>query len=138
MNVFGVGAGMAAIAFWGFVAVAVIGAYWDSIRKRDAQHETVRRLIESGQPLDKELMDKLLVLSDNKRLDRDFRITALWVLPVAVGLAVLGLILGTAIPQAKLPILGASALLACLGVGFWVASNVVRRWYPVERDSERR
>jgi len=138
MSVFGVGAGMAAIAFWGFVAVAVIGAYWDSIRKRDAQHETVRRLIESGQPLDKELMDKLLVLSDNKRLDRDFRITALWVLPVAVGLAVLGLILGTAIPQAKLPILGASALLACLGVGFWVASNVVRRWYPVERDSERR
>lgn len=137
MNVFGVGAGMAALAFWGFVAVAVIGAYWDSIRKREAQHETVRRLIESGQPMDKELMDKLLLLSDNKRLDRDFRITALWVLPVAVGLAVLGLILGIAIPQAKIPILGASALLACLGVGFWLASNVVRRWYPVERESNK-
>jgi hypothetical protein len=136
MQSFGLGAGMAALAFWGFVAVAVIGAYWDSIRKREAQHETVRRLIESGQPINQELTDKLLLLSDNRRIDRDFRITALWVLPIAPGLALLGLILGTQVPEAKIPIFGAAALLACIGIGFWVASNIVRRWYPVDRDSE--
>jgi len=135
MHDYGLGAGIAALAFWGFVAVAVIATYWDSIRKREAQHETVRRLIESGQPINDELMDKLLLLTDNRRLDRDFRITALWVLPIAPGLALMGLILGSQIPEAKMPILGAAALLACIGVGFWVASNVVRRWYPVDRNS---
>ena len=48
----GIGAGLAALAFWGFIAAVVVAYYWDSIRKRDAQHETVRRALESGQQLD--------------------------------------------------------------------------------------
>jgi len=52
MEDLGIGAGLAALGFWGFVAVAVVAGIWDNIRKRDAQHETVRRLIESGQSAD--------------------------------------------------------------------------------------
>ena len=90
MQGFSLGAGLAALAFWGFIASVVVAGIWFDIRKREAQHETVRRLVESGQLINQELMDKLLVLSDgkSKRLDRDFKITGLIMLPVAVGIAV--------------------------------------------------
>ena len=131
MEGIGIGAGMAAMAFWGFIATAVVAGIWDGIRKREARHETLRRLVESGQPIDKDVMEKLLLMSKggSSRLDRDFEVTAFWILPVAVGVAALGEILGYQVPQARLPILGASALLACLGIGYFVASKIVKRWY---------
>ena len=136
MEDLGVGAGLAALAFWGFVAVAVLASYWDVIRKRDAQHETLRRAIESGQSLDQQLVDKLLSTNSggSKNLARDFQLTALWILPVAPGLAIFALILGAQVPDAQIPLLGASALVACLGVGFFVAAKIVHRWYPTEKD----
>ena len=137
MDNLGLGAGLAAIAFWGFVAVAVIAAVWNDIRKRDAQHETMRRLIESGQPIDDELMKKLSMVSDGgeARHDQAFQITGMWLLPVAVGMAIFGLILGSSEPQALAPLLGVSALLTCMGLGFLVAAKIAGRWYPAKDDS---
>ena len=133
----GLGVGLAALAFWGFVAACVFAGVWHEIRKRDTQHETVRRLIESGQPIDQELLEKLSLASDggSSRPDRDFYITALWLLPVAPGLALMAFILGSMTPDALAPILGAAALVACLGIGYLVASKVVRRRYAVDSDS---
>lgn len=133
----GLGVGLAALAFWGFVASCVVAGVWSAIRKRDAQHETVRRLIESGQPIDQELMDKLLLLSDggSKRHDRDFYVTGLWLLPVAVGMALFALFLGSTEPDALAPLLGASALIACIGIGALVAGKITGRWYAVDSDS---
>jgi hypothetical protein len=45
------------------------------------------------------------------------------------------LILGDAEPDARAPLLGASALIACLGVGWLVAGKIAARWYAVEGDS---
>ncbi len=134
---FGVGGGLAALAFWMFIAAVVIGGIWDSIRKREAQHETVRRIIESGQQIDQQLIDKLLSLSDgrSKRLDRDFKITALCILPTAVGMAFFAGILGSYYPGYLMPLLGVAALLACIGIGFWVAANYVARWYIEDSNS---
>lgn len=131
MQEFGFGAGLASIAFWGFVATAVVAGVWDGIRKRDAKHETVRRLVESGQPINAELMDKLMGLTDNKneRPDRVFLMAGLWILPVSLGVAVLGYILGMAKPEARLALMGVAALLAVLGLGFLLASKIVGRWY---------
>lgn len=136
MENIGLGAGLASLAFWGFLSVAVIAGIWESIRKRDAQHETVRRMIESGQPLNQEVLDILVSISKggNRRLDRDFKITALYILPVAVGMAMFGLILGAQKPQILGPLLGVAALLGCLGIGFWIASKMVAHWY-VDDDS---
>jgi len=133
----GLGVGLAALAFWGFVAACVVAGVWNGIRKRDAQHETVRRLIESGQPIDQELIDKLLLLSDggSKRHDRDFYVTGLWLLPIAPGLAILAFFLGSLEPDALAPILGAAALVACMGIGALVAGKITERWYAVDRDS---
>ena len=138
MQGMGLGAGLASLAFWGFVAAVVVAGMWYSIRERETQHETLRRVIESGQPIDEKVMYQLLQLNDSgsKAHDRDFKITALWILPVSVGLAVLGLILGSQIPDAKLPILGAAALLAVLGLGFLVASKIVARWDSPDNDSQ--
>lgn len=79
MENLGIGAGLAALAFWGFVATAVVAGVWDNIRKREAQHETMRRVVESGQPLDRETMEMLSWASSNEvRHDQAFKITALW------------------------------------------------------------
>ena len=60
MGLDGLGAGLAAFGFWMFVAAIVVAGIWYDIAKRRAQHETLRRLIESGQTIDPELLDKLL------------------------------------------------------------------------------
>lgn len=137
MQGYSLGAGLAALAFWGFIASVVVAGIWFDIRKREAQHETVRRLVESGQPINQELMDKLLALSDgkSKRLDRNFKVTGLIMLPVAVGIALFGFILGIAYPQSQLPLLGSAALVGCIGLGFLGVSKIVARWYTADDDS---
>ena len=137
MENFGLGAGLAAIAFWGFVAAVVVAGIWDGIRKREAQHETIRRLIESGQTIDHELMDKLLLLSGGgkRRHDRDFQLAGLWILPSAVGLSILGFILGYQDPAVLIPIEAAAALTAVIGIGCLVASKIAARWYPADSES---
>ena len=72
MQSFTLGAGLAALAFWGFIASVVVAGIWYDIRKKEAQQETIRRLFESGQKIDDTKMDKLLSLGADKtdRLDR--------------------------------------------------------------------
>ena len=136
MQDFTLGAGLAALAFWGFIASVVVAGIWYDIRKREAQHETVRRLVESGQPLNQEIMDKLLLQSGGNdfRPDRDFKLVALIMLPAAVGLAILGLVLGLKNPDATLALLGVSALVACVGLGFLAASRMAAGWYAEDAD----
>ena len=88
-------AGYAALGFWIFIAVVVASGVWDGIRKREAQHETLRRIIESGQTIDDELVDKLIELTGgNKDKEQDFRIAAIILIFIAPGLALFGWIMG--------------------------------------------
>ena len=137
MEEFGLGAGLAAMAFWGFIAAVVFATYWDASKKRESQQETLRRVIESGQEIDEELVNKILSINNpgGGRLDQGFKITALWVLPVSPGIAILGYILSFQVPEVFTPLMGVAALLACLGVGFWVAGIIVERWYPPQHDN---
>ena len=137
MQSFTLGAGLAAMAFWGFIAAVVVSGVWFDIRKREAQHETVRRIIESGKPIDDELMDKLLSLGSGKseRLDRAFKITGFIMIPASVGLALFGLIMGTQFPETELPLLGAAALVGTIGLGFLVLAQIVKRWYVADKES---
>ena len=50
----GLGAGLASLAFWGFIAAVVVGGMWYALRERQAQYETIRSLIESGQTIDED------------------------------------------------------------------------------------
>ena len=138
MQGFSLGAGLAALAFWGFLASIIVAGIWNDIRKREAQQETLRRLLESGQPIDDSLMDKLLSAGGDrrKRPDRDLKLIGLIMLPASVGLALLGLVLGLQNVDARLPLLGVAALVACIGLGFFGASRMAARWY--KEDAERR
>ncbi|MCP4300226.1 MAG: hypothetical protein GY783_06560 [Gammaproteobacteria bacterium] len=123
----GIGGGLAALAFWGFIAAVVVGGMWYAIREREAQHETLRRIIESGQPADQALMDK--VLGGDKVVHRDLKIAALIVLLTAPGLAVMGWFISFVSEEALMPLLGVAALVAFVGVGLLVASKVAERSY---------
>ena len=123
----GIGAGLGALAFWGFIAAVVVVGVWDSIRKREAQHETIRRMIESGKPVDQALMDKLM--GSEKRIDRDLRVAGLIVLFAAPGVALLGILVSFLAPSWLFPLLGFAALDACIGIGLLVAGRTAERFY---------
>ncbi len=127
METLGIGAGLGAIAFWGFLAAVVGIGVWHDIRRREAQHETLRRLVESGQPIDPLLMTK--VLGGDKRLDRNLKAGGLILLFAAPGLAVLGWFLGQLAAWALPPLLGTAAFAACTGIGLLVASKAIERSY---------
>lgn len=129
MNDIGIGAGLGALGFWTFIAAIVVAGIWESIRKRDAQHETLRRIIESGQTLDETTIDKLLSLSEgNKQLDQDLKIGGLICLFLAPGLAALGWFMSLQLAEELLTLmLGVATLMIFIAIGLLVAAKVVAR-----------
>ena len=114
--------GLAALGFWLFIAAAVVSGVWDSIRKREAQHETLRRMIEAGKPPDQELMNKLL--GTGKDTARDLTIGGLITLFVAPGLALMGYLIDE---DAFMPLLGVASLVAFVGIGMLIAAQFTKR-----------
>ena len=47
-------------------------------------------------------------------------------------MALFGLVLGVQVPEARIPLLGVSALVACVGIGFAMASRVARSWHAAD------
>ena len=121
-----VGAGLAALGFWIFIAAITVTAIWVGARKRDAQHETLRRMIEGGQPIDPQLVNALLS-QGGRRLERDLQAAGLVALFTAPGVAVLGWFIGQGSPQWLFPMLGVAVLIGCVGLGLLVASIVAGR-----------
>ena len=107
------------------VEQAKVAGVWDGIRKREVEHETLRRMLESGQPIDQAFMDNLL--GGNNRVDRELEVYGLIVLWAAPGLAVLGWFIDWQSAGWLIPLLGASALVGCVGVGLLVASKALAR-----------
>lgn len=120
----GLGAGLAALAFWGFIAAVVVAGIWYGLRERQAQYETLSRMIESGQKVDEAIVDK--VLGGNRTVDRDLKIAGSITIFVAPGLAVLGWFISKISEDALYPLLGTSILVAFVGVGLLVAARVAR------------
>ena len=121
----GAAGGLGALGFWLFIAAVVIGGMWYSIRERDAQHETVRRIIESGQPVDDALINR--VLGGERHVDRDLRMAGLIVIFTAPGLALLGWFVSMLSPPWLLPMLGVAGLVLFVGIGLIVAAKMVER-----------
>lgn len=115
--------GLAAFGFWLFVGAAVVSGVWDGIRKREAQHETLRRMIESGKPPDQELTNKLL--GTGKNTSRDLTVGGLITFFVAPGLALMGYLIGEG---AFMPLLGVAGLVAFVGLGLLVAGQFAKRF----------
>ena len=121
------GAGVAAAAFWLFLAIIVVAGMWYDMRRREAQHETLRRLAESGQTLDPHLMDRLLSVSGGGNAARELFVWGVVMLFVAPGVAVLAVFIGWQYAPALLPLLGVAILIAFIGLGLIVASRLLGR-----------
>ncbi|MCZ6641600.1 MAG: DUF6249 domain-containing protein [Gammaproteobacteria bacterium] len=137
MEAMSTGAGLGALGFWLFIASIIAVGVWSSIRKRESQHETIRRAIESGQDIDPELADRLLTLtrSESKDLDRDLKVSGWIVLFLAPGMVLLGYGLSM-VEEGIFPILlGVSGLMVFLSIGMFVAAYVVKRSYSSDVDT---
>lgn len=125
----GAAAGLGALGFWIFIAAVVVGGIWYDIRRRESQQETLRRVVESGQDLDAVTIDRLLAKGDSKSLERDLKISALIVIAIAPGLAILGWFLSQLSEQLLSLMIGVSLLVACVAVGLYMAAKLVERRY---------
>ena len=117
--------GLAAFGFWMFVAAAAVAGIWDGVRKREAEHETLRRIIEAGKQPDPETIDKLL--GHKKEPARDLKVAGLIVSFVAPGLAVMGWFISFASKEALMPLLGVALLVAFVGAGLLTAAKFLER-----------
>ena len=122
----GLGAGLGAFAFWAFIATMAVAGIWDGAKKRQAQHETLRRMLESNKPVDEELLARLMG-EKPQRPDRDLAVAAIIVFAIAIGLVVLAVALSGVAPKALMPLLGSAGLCACVAGGLKVASGYYRR-----------
>jgi hypothetical protein len=117
--------GLAAFGFWMFIAAVSVGGIWDGVRKREAEHETLRRMIESGKTPDQELVDKLL--GHKKDPARDLKVAGLIVIFVAPGLALMGWVIGLAERDALMPLFGVAGLVGFVGIGLLTAARFLER-----------
>jgi hypothetical protein len=117
--------GLAAFGFWMFIAAAAVGGIWDGVRKRDAQHETLRRMIESGKEPDPKVVDKLI--GTTKKPARDLKVGGLIVIFVAPGLALMGWVISLQEEKVLIPLLGVAGLAAFVGIGLLVAAGFLER-----------
>jgi hypothetical protein len=126
----GAGGGLGALGFWLFIAAIIVAGTWYDIRRKDAQQETLRRLVESGRDLDPDLIEQLLNAGGSKSLERDLKVAGLITLSVAPGLLILGATLSFLTEGVLLPLLGVSLLVTCVGCGLYAAAKLVERRYP--------
>ena len=117
--------GLAAFGFWMFIGAAAVAGIWDGVRKRDAEHETLRRMIESGKEPDKAMVDKLI--GSRKKPERDLKVGGLIVIFVAPGLALMGWTISFVEEKVLIPLLGVAGLVLFVGIGLLVASNFLER-----------
>ena len=125
MDLSSLGGGLAALAFWGFLAAVVVAGIWYGLRERQAQYDTLSRMIECGKPVDQAVVDK--VLGGTERPDQGLKIGGLITLFAAPGLAFLGWMLRTLEEKAFIALLGVAGLAAFVGVGLLVAGRFAER-----------
>lgn len=120
-------AGLSAIAFWGFLAIVVAAGIWSEVRKRDAQHETFRRLIDSGRDINPKELDALVAMTKggSSDMDKDLKVGGLIMLAIAPGLALMGWVMDMAFGNILMPLLGVALLVLCIALGLLAASKAI-------------
>jgi len=118
---------LASLAFWGFVASAVVSGIWYAIREKQAQHETLRQIIASGKDVDAEVIDR--VMSDGGKSETDLKVGGYITMSVAPGLVLLGYVLKVASnnDQILTILAGVAGLVFFVAIGLLVAARVVER-----------
>lgn len=135
MHVFdSLGSAIVAVAFWTFLAVSAVAGMRYDFRKRQLAMESLRAAIERGQPLEPGVVEKLLArhsepqTDDAQDLEPYLQIGGIITLAAGVGVLIAAFLVGLQFPVAKLPMLGAGVLAACIGGGLLFAARAVGRY----------
>jgi len=125
-----------AVAFWIFLTVSAVAGMRYEFRKRQLAMESLRAAIERGQPLEPEVVAKLLSRRNEPETDRPedlapyLKIGGIITAAAGIGVVIAGLFIGAQFPVAKLPMLGAGVLVVCVGAGLLLAAGAVGRYRP--------
>jgi Domain of unknown function (DUF6249) len=117
------------IAFILFLAVAAVAGIVADYKKRALAVEPLRAAIERGQPLDPQLIERLMAPeSRNEPLNPvHLRVGGITTIAIGVGVAILAFFLAQLVPVAFYPVLGGAALVVCTGVGLLISARVEER-----------
>jgi len=117
------------VAFWLFVASAAVAGIIADYRKRQLALEPLRIAIERGQQLQPEVLSQLLRSSTPASpVDPvQLQVASIIVVSSAFGVAALAWFVAQIAPVALYPILGASCLTLCVGIGLNIAARVLAR-----------
>lgn len=127
--------GLGSLGFWVFLSAVVVARTWFDARKREAQQETLRRIVESGQQLDVAVIDRMLGASEgNSRPDRDLKVAGIITMFVSPGLVILGWFLGRFNHKAFEVMIGVALLVLIVGAGIYVAGLMTKRWQRQDKS----
>jgi hypothetical protein len=123
-----------AIAFWTFVAIAIVAGIVSDYKKRQLTLEPLRAAIEKGQQLDPSVVERLMAPAQSAGINP----LALWVsgvivISAGVGVGLLAFILERVAPVAFWPILGGGVVTLCVGTGLVVAARIVQKYKGTQR-----
>jgi len=126
---------MAVIAFW--IAIAAISIFGMHLARRtqELKHETLRMLVDKGEKVDESLLRELLgtpgqaARQSRQQTYTGLRIAAVILFCIAPGVMFLFLTIGEAAGKPGLQVLGlgVGALVALVGLGLHLGSNIVKR-----------
>jgi Domain of unknown function (DUF6249) len=116
------------VAFWVFVGTVAVAGIVTDYKRRRLNIDLLRYSIEKGQPIDGELIDKLI---SQERLERgvkpdDLQMGGIITVGSGVGLCIFAVFIGQVAAWALYPIMGAGVLAICVGLGLIVAAKVLR------------
>lgn len=144
---------MGVAAFWLALAAVIIAGSWRKKMKEQMRHETVRLLIEKGEPLDQEQLRELLnptpppLPAHHPWLRRheapsgfkQFRMVGTILMIAAPGLAAMiaGIGFSEGTPRTVAAALGVGVFVFLLGVAFFFVSRFVASTGKPEHESDR-
>ncbi len=110
-----------AIAFWTFVAIAVVAGVVGSYKKRRLELEPIKLALERGQPIDPAMLDRILGRGPPEKLDPQLiHVGGIITIAAGVGVGLLSLFLPA---LARLPVMGVGVLAICVGIGLLIAAR---------------
>jgi hypothetical protein len=114
-----------AVAFWAFLAIAVLAGVWLAYARNRETQKTIRLAIEKGMQLDAATIETLVVRKPGK--PEDYWIGGIICIATGVGLPILAYFIGRIEPTAFFPIVGAGLLAGLIGISLVVCGIMIGR-----------
>jgi hypothetical protein len=122
------GAYLAVVAVFVFLSVATVAGIVGEYKRRALLIEPLRAAIERGQPLDPQLIERLMAPEPHGEALNPlyFKVGGIITVAAGIGMAGLSYFVAQVVPLALYPLLGLGLVAVCVGIGLLVAARVVR------------